>query len=208
MGFGLDLDVKVEVPKVEVPKVDVGAAVSGAVNAATSAVSGAVSSVAGAVDSVAGAVSGAVKTATDAVSSLASVAGAIAEVAVSFTGAIEDLVLEPHIQLDANASFGDTQFEKGPVWIRLEMTEDEAKASTDSLHLSCESGAYDKMQRISNFADTNATSVVVVFEEAPMNETFTLELVSGNGDTTQLFSGVAYGHMRKSKDRCLADPAS
>jgi len=36
------------------------------------------------------------------------VVGAIGDVAAGFTGAIEDFVPEPHLSLDANASYGKT----------------------------------------------------------------------------------------------------
>lgn len=223
MGFGLNVKVevpKVEVPKVEVPKVDVAAAaknvtssvtgaVSGAIDSAKSTVNSAVdsakSAVAGAVDSAKSAVDGAVSAATDAVesakASLATVAGAIAEVAVSFTGAIEDFVLEPHLQLDANASFGKTKFEKGPIWIRVEDTPAEAKANTDMIHIFSGSGDYDKTMKVSDFTKDNGKTVDLLFEEAPMGDTFSLEVLKDGGVKKTIFSKVSYGDLRRTKQR-------
>ncbi len=218
MGFGLN--VKVEVPKVEVPKVDVAAAAKSAASAATGAVSGAVDSAKSAVNSavdsakgavndavgtVTGAVNSAVDAATDAVesvkASLSTVAGAIAEVAVSFTGAIEDFVLEPHLQLDANASFGKTKFEKGPIWIRVEHTPAEAKNNTDTLHIFSASGTYDKKMKVANYTDDNGKTVVLLFEEAPMDETYSLEVIRSDGGKRNIFRSVPYGDLRKTKQR-------
>ena len=213
MGFGIKVDVpapkvevpKIEVPKVEVPKVDVGAAVSGAVSGASMAAAGAVASataaVTGAASAVAGAVASATTAAASAASSLASVAGAIADVAVSFTGAIEDLVLEPHLQLDANASWGDTHFEKGPIWIRVALPRDKAKERTDLLHLYSGSGGFDEQKTISAFAEAGETTVDVLFEDAPMNETFSLEITRGDAPPRRLFADVAYGDLRKTRKR-------
>lgn len=220
MGFGLN--VKVEVPKVEVPKVDVAAAaknvasaatgaVSGAVDSAKSAVNSAVDSAKGAVNDAVGTVTGAVNSAVDAATdavesvkaSLSTVAGAIAEVAVSFTGAIEDFVLEPHLQLDANASYEETLFEKGPLWIRIEMTREEAGTSNDTIHIFSTSGAFDKKKLISDFADANESTVVLLFDDVPMNEKYSLELIEENGISTTLIDGVAYGDFFKSKGEFL-----
>ncbi|HMA65314.1 MAG TPA: hypothetical protein VKO63_08950 [Chitinispirillaceae bacterium] len=222
---------KVEVPKVEVPKVDVAAAaknmtssvtgavsgaidsakstVNSAVDSAKSAVAGAVdsakSAVAGAVDSAKSAVDGAVSAATDAVesakASLATVAGAIAEVAVSFKGAIEDIVLEPHLSLDANASFGKTKFEKGPIWIRVEDNPAEAKTNTDTIHIFSGSGTYDKTQKVCDFTDNNEKTVVLLFEEAPMGERYSLEVIRADGGKKTIFSNITYGDLRKTKQR-------
>jgi len=218
MGFGLN--VKVEVPKVEVPKVDVAAAAKSAASAATGAVSGAIDSaksavngavdsakaaVSGAVDSAKGAVDGALATANSAVesakASLSTVAGAIAEVAVSFTGAIDDIVLEPHFSLDANASFGDTKFEKGPIWIRVEDTPEQAKANTDTIHIFSGSGEYDKTMKVSDFTKDNGKTVDLLFEEAPMGETFSLEVLKAGGAKKTIFSRIPYGDLRRTKQR-------
>jgi len=221
MGFGIKVEApKVEAPKVEVPKVDVAAsvnsavsgvtgAVSGAVDSAKSAVNGAVdsakSTVDGAVGAVTGAVSSAVDTATSAVESikesLSSVAGAIAEVAVSFTGAIEDIVLEPHLSLDANASWGDTKFEKGAIRIRVEHTPEEAKTSTDTLHVSSESGEYDKSMSLNQFVDDNGRTVLLVFDDAPMDKCYSLEVVHADGSRQVMFRDVPYGDLRNTKQR-------
>ena len=193
MGFGLDLNIKVEVPKV-----DVAGAAKGAVDSATAAVSGAVASATSAVSGAVGAVTGAVSAASGAVAALSSVAGAIADVAVSFTGAIEDLVLEPHLQLSANASFGKTEFKKGPIWIRIDLPPAEARQSNGKLHLYSESKAYDQEKPIKQYADESEHTVACLFADAPMNESYSLEVIADSGDKKLVFSGVPYGHMRKS----------
>jgi hypothetical protein len=218
MGFGLD--VKVEAPKVEVPKVDVAAAAKSAASAATGAVSGAVDSAKSAVNSAVDSAKGAVKdavgavtadvnsavdAATDAVesvkASLSTVAGAIAEVAVSFTGAIEDIVLEPHLSLDANASFGKTKFEKGPVKIKVEHTPEEAKINEDLIHIYSGSGGYDKMMKVSEYVSDDGKSVMVQFDDAPMDETYSLEVIYTNGRKQTMFTGIPYGDLRNTKNR-------
>ena len=205
MGFGMN--VKVEAPKVEVPKVDVAGAVDGVKDAVSGAVDSATSAVSDAVDSAKEAVNSAVDAATDAVNdvkeSLSSVAGAIADVAVSFTGAIEDIALEPHLQLDANASFGKTNFEKGPIWIRVEHTPEEAKNNGDSIHLFTSSKKYDKTLPVSRFTKVVGSTVVMLFEDAPMDETYSLEVISADGSMKPIFSSVAYGDLRRTKQRFL-----
>jgi hypothetical protein len=209
MGFGLNI--KVEAPKVETPKVDVAAAASQAASSVTGAVSGAMGAAMGAVSGAVGAVTGAVEgavagvaaTASGAAAALSSVAGAIADVDVSFKGAAEDFVLEPHLQLDANASYGKTKFEKGPIWIRIELTPDEAKLCTDTLHLFSESGEYDAKQKISDYKDNNETTVVIVFEKAPMDEKYSLEIIPEGGEPRVVLSRVPYGDLFKTKGEHL-----
>jgi hypothetical protein len=197
MGFGIDVKVevpKVEVPKVEVPKVDVGAAVTGAASAATGAVASAVGA------ATAGA-SAALGSATKAAASLAGTAGALADVAVSFTGPCVDLVLEPHLVLDANASYADTGFEKGPVRIRIDLTAAEAAEHGDTLRLFSGTGSYDQSKRISDYVESTEATIVVRFEAAPMNETFSLQVIPAQGEPHLVFSGVPYGDLRKTKQR-------
>jgi hypothetical protein len=213
MGFGIKVDVKVPAPKVELPKVDVGAAVTGVANAAAGAVASTTAAVTGAVASTTAAVTVAVASATaavtGAVSSLSSVAGAIADVAVSFTGAIEDLVLEPHLQLDANASYSDTKFEKGPIWIFVDLTPEEAADAADTLHIFSKSGNYDRRYAIrDNYvadsdSDSDATEedlgysmVKIRFEDAPMSESFSLEVVPQGAPPYVVFRDISYGDLR------------
>jgi uncharacterized protein YjbJ (UPF0337 family) len=209
MGFGLDI--KVDVPKVPIPKVDVAAAVNSAKSSATGAVDSAKSAASDAVNSAKNKVSDTIGSVTDAVSgavetakaSLSTVAGAISEVAVSFTGAIEDFVLEPHAILDANASYEKTKFEMGPIWIRVDHTPDEANVSTANLHLFCTSGKYDEKQMISSFTKDSGTTVAVLFENAPMNEHFSLEIIPADSAPITIFTEVSYGDLRKTKQRYL-----
>lgn len=209
MGFGLN--VKVEAPKVEVPKVDVAAAtssvtdaISGAVDSAKGAVNDAVSTataaVNGAVSAATEAANSVVSVATKAVASLTTVAGAIADVAASFTGAIEDIALEPHLSLDANASFGKTQFEKGPIWIRIEMPAGEAKDARETLHLFTGSGSYDKKKLMKDYIESTPDTVDVLFEDAPMDENYSLEIVL-KGKKRTLFKDIPYGDLRKMRMR-------
>jgi hypothetical protein len=197
MGFGLSTNIevpKVEVPKVELPKIDPSAAVSGAT-------AGIKDAAAGAIAGVAGVVSGAVDAAVKAAVALSSVAGALAEAAVSFKGGTADFAMEPHLVLDANAGYGDTEFEKGPVWIRVDLTQDQAKENTDTLHLFSDPGGYDEQKPISAFRESNGKTVDVVFEDAPMDASFTLEVIPATGLPHAIFSGVAYGDLRKTKQR-------
>lgn len=204
MGFGLNVEVpKVEVPKVAVPdvaapKIDIAGAVSGAAAGLKGAVSGAAAGVAAGAKGVVG---GALGSVGGAALSLSSVAGALAEVAVSFKGGTADVAMEPHMVLDANAGYGETKFEKGAVWIRVDLPSDKAKASTDTLHLFSGSGAYDQNRKISAFKEKGANTVDVVFEDAPMDQSFSLDVIDGQGRTHSIFAQVPYGDLRKTKNR-------
>lgn len=200
MGFGMKV-------KVEVPKVDVAGAVDGVKDAVSGVVDSATSAVSDAVDSAKDAVNSAVDATTDAVNdvkeSLSSVAGAIADVAVSFTGAIEDIALEPHLQLDANASFGKTNFEKGPIWIRIEDTPEKANTNNDLMHLYSGSGEYDTTVKVAEFTKIVGNTVVLLFKDAPMNETYSLEVIRADGSRKSIFASVAYGDLRRTKQQFI-----
>ena len=192
MGFGVS--VNIETPDV-----------SSAVDAAKDALSGAVGAAQGVVTSVTDAVTGAVDAASSAaagaVSSLTEVAGAIADVAVSFKGATVDFALEPHLQLDANASWGDTKFEKGPVWIRIEMPSDEADTAGDILHLFSSGGSFDEQKEFRDYDESTPETVDVLFEDVPMNEDYSLEVLFANGATRTMFRNIPYGDLRKTRTR-------
>jgi hypothetical protein len=212
MGFGIKVDVTVEAPKVELPKVDVASAVSGATSAAAGAVNAAVAAVSGAVSSAA---SSATAGADAVAASLSSVPGALGDVAVSFTCEAEDLVLEPHLQLDANASWEDTRFENGPIWIFVDLTPEEADQSTDVLHIFSTSGNYDRRcdicqdylvgdgtdddeasNALPSGSNQGVTIVKVRFDDAPMSERFSLEVVPKDAPPYFVFQDVPYGDLR------------
>lgn len=203
MSFGMN--VKVDVPKVDIPKVDVSGTIDGVKNTVSGAIDSAKTAVNDMVDSAKDTINSAIDTATNAVNevkeSLSSVAGAIADVAVSFTGAIEDIALEPHLQLDANASFSITNFEKGPIMIRVEMTPDEAQACTDKLHLY--SASFNEQKMITDFKNADGKTIGVLFEDAPMSENFTLEIIHDSGAPSVMFSDIPYGNLRKSRQGYL-----
>src|SRR5512138_3039382 len=140
MGFGLDLDIKVEMPKADVAS-QVGSVVDTAKQAVAQVVGGATAAVDKAGQAVATAAS--------------ALAGAVAEVAEVWTGPVEDLVLEPHLVLDANASYEETHFDKGPVWILVDLSPDEAKDCDDRLRLFSRASDYDTTKDIRDFADAN-----------------------------------------------------
>ena len=207
MGFGIKLDVKVEAPKVALPKVDVAAAVSGVTGAVTGAAESAKAAITGAVGAVTGVVTGAVSAAAGVASSLSSVAGAVLDVEVSFTGATEDFVLEPHAVLDANGDYQETQFDKGPICILVDLTPEEARRSTDGLHVFSKSGNYDEVRSIAeDYVQDDRSQiegrqesimVMVKFEEAPMSESYSLEIVPTSGAPYCVFQGVTYGDLRR-----------
>ncbi|MEO7424476.1 MAG: hypothetical protein ABI036_04765 [Fibrobacteria bacterium] len=210
MGFGLGGSVsvpkvevpKVEVPKVEIPKVNVAGAVSGAAAGLAGAVSGAAAGVAaGAKAAVGGVVGGALGAVGKVAASLAGVAGGLAEVAVSFKGASVDFAMEPHMVLDANASYGDTQFEKGPVWIRVDLTPEKAQENTETLHLRSDDGAFDGKKKINEFSDKSEDTVDVLFEDAPMDQTYSLDVIDEKGVAHSMFAGIPYGDLRNTKNR-------
>lgn len=217
MGFGLKVEApKVEVPKVAAPKVEapkpdvagivgaagaVGGAAAGAAAGFKGAVAGAAAALGGAAAGLKGAVGGALEAAGGAALSLSAVAGALAEVSVSFQGGTEDAAMEPHMVLDANAGYEETKFEKGPVWVRVDLPPDQAEASTDTLHLYCASGAYDKREKISAFKEQAGTTVDVEFADAPMDQEFSLDVIDEQGHAHAIFAHVPYGDMRKTNNR-------
>jgi hypothetical protein len=217
MGFGLKVEApKAEVPKAAAPKVEapklavagiagaasaVGGAAAGAAGGVKGAVAGAAAGVGGAAAGLKSGVGGAVEAAGGAALSLSAVAGALAEVSVSFQGGTEDAAMEPHMVLDANAGFEETKFEKGPVWVRVDLPPDLAKASTDTLHLYCASGAYDKREKISAFKEQAGTTVDVEFADAPMDQEFSLDVIDDQGRAHAIFAHVSYGDMRKTNNR-------
>jgi hypothetical protein len=205
MGFGLGGSVsvpKVEVPKVEVPKApNPAAAIAGAAAAAKGAVGGAVGGVAAAAKGAVGGALGAAGAAVKAVVNLGSVAGALAEVAVSFKGMSADFAMEPHMVLDANASYGDTNFEKGPIRILIDLAPEKAQANTESLHLRAEDGSFEGKKRINEFTGKTERTVAVVFEDAPMDKTYSLDLIDAGGKAHAMFAKVAYGDLRNSQKR-------
>ncbi|MBW8887403.1 MAG: hypothetical protein JF616_06540 [Fibrobacteres bacterium] len=203
MGFGLN--VKVEAPKIDVPKVDVAGAVGGAAAGAAAAVGGAVSGAAAtAKAAVSGLASGALGAVGKVAASLAGVAGALAEVAVSFKGAVVDMAMEPHVVLDANASFGDTKFEKGPIRIRIDLTPEKAQANNESLYLRSDDGSFEGRKRISEFDEKAEKTVDVLFEDAPMDQTYSLDVIDASGKSHAMFAEVAYGDLRNSQKRFQA----
>lgn len=203
MGFGLDA--KVEVPKAIVPKVEVpsaAAAVAGAAGALAGAVAGiaagAESALAGAAATAKAAVSGA---AGAAAKSLSALPGALAEVAVSFQGPSVDVALEPHLVLDANASYGETEFVKGPIWIRVDLPPAKARLNGDSLRLFSSDGAYDMRKAICEFDEERGTMVDVLFPDAPMDLAYSLEVLPQTGDPRSMFRDIPYGDLRKTMGR-------
>lgn len=200
MGFGISASV----PKVEVPKVPAAPAVpdvpdlAGAVKGAVGAVAGAAAGAAAGVKAAAGGVLGA---AAKAGASLAGVAGALAEVAVSFEGPSVDVAMEPHMVLDANAGYGETDFEKGPIWIRVDLAPEKARENQETLHLRSDDGAYDEEKRIDGFSDSTAESVDVLFEDAPMDKTYSLDVIDENGAAHAMFARIPYGDLRNTKNR-------
>lgn len=199
MGFGGNIKVKVEVPDIASAAGKAVDTASGLVSGAGNIVSGAVDATRSSVDTATGAISDTVDNASGA---LNRVAGAIGEVAVSFTGAAEDLVLEPHLQLDANASWGKTAFEKGPIRVRVDLTRMEADNNTDTIRMVSASGNFDEQKQISTYTESGENTVDVMFENAPMNETFSLEILHDGGEIRTVFSGVPYGDLRNMKGRC------
>ncbi len=197
MGFGIDLDVKVDAPKVETPAANVATLASSVTAALTGAVTSVASAVSTAVTDAADAAANTVGAALGATGSSAGIAGANADVDPSYTGTTEDNVLEPHLILDANANYEETQFVSGPIWIRLDLLAVEAKECTDVLHLFSTSGDYDRTCPVADFTEANRSTVDVKFEAAPMSSSFTLEIVTEGGETYTIFENVTYGRLRR-----------
>ena len=192
MGFGLDLDVKVEVPKVEIPTVDVGAAMAGAVASATACASDAPGNLTKAVTGAVGAVA-------DAASALGGTLAA--NVAVSFSCPTEDIPMEPHAVLEANASYAETQFQRGPIWIFIDMTAKEAAESKETLNIYSRSGNYDEFCALCDdfianqpAPDANGNmgvaAVYLKFDDAPMSETYSLDVIPEDGEPYTVFQNI------------------
>ncbi len=208
MGFGFsgNIDIpKVEVPKVTVPKVDIAGAVGGALDAAKGAVGGAIDAGKAMADGALGNIKDTLNSAVaGGAASLSAVAGAIADVAVSFKGGTVDFAMEAHLKLDANASYGDTEFKQGSILVRIDMNEAEAKDCQDSLHLFSRSRKYNESKKIGDSytpsqAGSGASSTVdVEFTDAPMSDYFSLEIIPADGGKGYLcFCSVPYGSIGK-----------
>jgi hypothetical protein len=206
MGFGISASVpKIPAaPKVpDAPKApDLKAAAAGA---AAGFAAGAQAAVAGAAKSamagVAATAKAAVSGAGAAAKSLSAVAGALAEVAVSFQGPSVDMAMEPHMVLDANASYGETRFEKGPVWIRVDLPAVKARENGDTLRLYSADGAYDRKKPIREFDEEQGRMVDVLFADAPMNQAYSLEVIPASGSPRPMFREIPYGDLRKTMGR-------
>jgi hypothetical protein len=200
MGFGISASVpKVEVPKVPaVPAVPTVPDLAGAVKGAVGAVAGAAAGAAAGAKAAAGGALGAVAKVG---ASLAGVAGALAEATVSFEGPSVDVAMEPHMVLDANAGFGETKFEKGPIWIRVDLAPEKAKENHETLHLRSDDGAFDMEKKINEFQDETAETVDVLFEDAPMDRSYSLDVIDGKGVTHAMFAKIPYGDLRNTKNR-------
>ena len=178
MAFGI----KVEVPKIEVPKVpvvvipDPAAVVGGIAAGVKVALSGAVAK---------GSLS------------LSAVAGALVEVVISFRGPSVDFAIEPHALLEANTSYGDTEFKRGNLIVRVDMDPGEAKTCGDTLRLFSRSGKYNESKPVSEGVASGAATVDVEFTDAPMSDFFSLEVVPAGGKGYLLFVSVPYGDVGK-----------
>jgi hypothetical protein len=113
--------------------------------------------------------------------------------------ATDDIPLAPNEQIGANACYEETNFEKGPIWILVDMTPEEAEQSIDILHLFSESGEFDVERPVSEYTDTSTDSVNILFDEVPMNLTYTLEIMPSAGEPYTVFSNVTYGDIRIEK---------
>jgi hypothetical protein len=119
-----------------------------------------------------------------------------------------DCPMEPHVVLDANASYEETKFEKGPIWIRVDLSPKDAARSKDTLRLFAESAEFDQKRSISAYTDANEDSVDVLFEDAPMNLSYTLEVIGSDGSACTVFKNVTYGGLRREKDLSVEGPNS
>ena len=111
-----------------------------------------------------------------------------------------DRPMEPHAGQDANADYAETEFKRGPIWIRVDLTPEAAKRCPDRLHLFSESGEYDQEQPVSEYTDAGEDTVDLLFEDAPMNQAYTLEVHATGGKTYTVFENVTYGDLRREKD--------
>jgi hypothetical protein len=202
MGFGIKIEVpKVEVPKVEIPSVDPSKIADDIKNSATGAVNNIAQSVKNTAESAVKSVQDKIAEIKKSLPSLDAVAGAITDVSVSFTGDIDDIVLEPHFNLSANASYEDTRFEEGLIEILVDMTAAEASKCNDEMRLYSSTGSFDQKKKVSEFFVKNEEYVMMMFENAPMNETFSLEVSSGDNAPKLIFSNVQYGDLKTTRKK-------
>jgi hypothetical protein len=131
-------------------------------------------------------------------------------------GGAEDIPQPPHVVLQADASedeslegvpLGDepldddesdteTQSEKGPLWIKVDLMPEEAKLSTDTLHLYSESGEFDRKQSVGDFTNSSDISVEIVFQDVPMDQQYSLEIIPAEGAPYKVFSNTAYSDLK------------
>ena len=76
-----------------------------------------------------------------------------------------------------------------------------AQANAETLHLRSDDGSFEGRKRISDFTGRSDRSVAVVFEDAPMDKTYSLDVIDAGGKAHAMFAKIPYGDLRNSKQR-------
>jgi hypothetical protein len=114
---------------------------------------------------------------------------------------------------DANAGSGNvgdpetpcpgapTPVPKSSLWIRLDLTPDEATMETGSLRLQGATGGYDKTISIAGNFDANPdpdNTVDVHFENVPTNANYSLTYIAGDGQVTPVIQDTPFFSLQDS----------
>jgi hypothetical protein len=85
---------------------------------------------------------------------------------------------------------------KGPLWVRLELTQEQAANDSGSLRL--QGGGYDSTTAIAGNFEVNPdpdNTVDIVFENVPIHESYTLTYI-GSGQQAVLVQGAPFGSLQ------------
>lgn len=118
-----------------------------------------------------------------------------------FGGEAGDAALGQHMAQPGKASYEDGPCGKGPVWIRVILAPEQARECGDVLRLRSEDGGYDREKPISGFDECGKNTVDLLFEDAPMDRAFSLDVIDAQGKAHIMFSGIPYGDLRKAANR-------
>ena len=80
------------------------------------------------------------------------------------------------------------------LWVRLDLTSDQATAETGSLRLHATNGPYDQKKPISGNFSVNPDdgTVDVEFDNVPRNANYSLSYIGSDGDETVLVQSAAF----------------
>jgi hypothetical protein len=91
--------------------------------------------------------------------------------------------------------------DKGPIWIRVDLTPDDAINETRVLHFFSKATEYDQKQPIKDFVEDDDVSVLLKFSDVPMSDTITysLEAIGDDGQTQLIFENTRYSDIQSTE---------